>query len=155
MQITRESDYAISCILYMATEPEKTYFISELAKPHYLPESFLAKILQKLSKSGFVKSIRGIKGGFLLAKKPKEISLFDVVESIEGSIAINMCTIDAGSCAVCADCPVHPVWVEIKNDVENKLRMYDFETLSGQLMAKGKVTFSELAATLQGELIGT
>ncbi|MBF0565230.1 MAG: Rrf2 family transcriptional regulator [Nitrospirae bacterium] len=142
MQITRETDYAISCILYMAKEPEKTYIVSELAKPHYLPESFLAKILQKLVKSGFVKSIRGMKGGFLLAKKPNEISLLDVVESIEGTIAINMCNIDDSKCAVCADCPVHPVWAEIKSDVESKLRMYDFETLSArrELMAKAKVS---------------
>jgi Rrf2 family protein len=141
MQITRETDYAISCILFMAIDPERTYAVAEIAKPHYIPESFLAKILQKLVKAGFVKSTRGMKGGFLLAKKPKEISLLDVVETIEGAITINTCAADADKCSMSDTCPVYPVWVEVKNGVEERLKQYDFETLvtGKSYMTKGVI----------------
>lgn len=129
MQITREADYAMSCILYMAREPEKVFVISEIAKPQYIPESFLAKILQKLVRGGLVKSMRGMKGGFSLAKKPKEINMLDVIESVEGSLAMNVCVKDKSKCNLSNSCPTYTIWVEIRDEVEKKLRQHNFEQL--------------------------
>lgn len=134
MQITREADYAITCILFMSQEPEKVFVISEIAKPQMIPESFLAKILQKLVRSGLVKSIRGIKGGFLLAKMPGAINLLDVIEAVEGSLAMNICIKNKEKCSLSTSCPVYATWVEIKDEVENKLRSCTFQQLIGKSM---------------------
>lgn len=129
MQITRETDYAIRCVLHLSYSPDKVTMVDEIAKERKIPKSFLAKILQKLARAKIVKSFRGIKGGFRLAKKPREITLLDVIEVIEGPVAMNKCAINKKICSLSNSCSVHPVWVEIRKDVEKRLRQQNFEKL--------------------------
>lgn len=128
--ITRKTDYAIRCVLHLAESPEEVVMISEIAKQRNIPTSFLAKILQRLARAGIVKSLRGVKGGFTLAKKPVDISLLDVVEAIEGSVAMNICAVDKKMCGLSSTCSVHPVWVELRKDVEDRLRQWSFARLA-------------------------
>lgn len=129
MQITREADYAIRCILYLSESRGKVTMVDEIAKSKNIPRSFLAKILQKLAKAGIVRSFRGVKGGFQLAKKPEEVSLLDIINTIDGPVAMNRCTIDKRICRFSNECPVHRVWVELRKEVEDRLRKIDFEKL--------------------------
>lgn len=129
MQITRQTDYAVRCVLYLSKEYDRMASVSEISKHMHIPKSFLAKILQGLVKAGIVESSRGIKGGFQLAKGPKEISLLDVIEAIEGPVAMNRCAIDKRLCNLSNTCSVHPVWIEIRKEVEKRLRHYSFEKL--------------------------
>jgi Rrf2 family protein len=85
-----------------------------------------------LAKAGIVRSTRGVKGGFALAKKPAEISLLNVVEAIDGPVAMNICAVDKKNCCSSTTCAVHPVWVEIRGDVENKLSMWNFAKLAAE-----------------------
>ena len=83
MLITRASEYAIlSLILLSKTdEPQDSETLShELS----IPKSFLAKILQALAKSGILNSFKGVNGGFVLALKPKDISMLDIISCVEG-----------------------------------------------------------------------
>lgn len=130
MKITSQSDYAIRCILYMAKKPEKIYTVSELSKIRRVPKSFLAKILQKLSKAGIVISVRGIKGGFKLKRKPEEINLFDVIIAIEKNIALNQCLIDKDFCELIDGCFLHLIWREFNEDLINKLKNMNFALLA-------------------------
>jgi len=129
MRITRETDYAIRCILYLSEMPDKVAIAGEIAEAMKIPKSFLAKILQKLTKADLVKSFRGVKGGVRLAKKPEEISLLDVIETIEGDVGMNVCAVNEGACDQSKECSVHPVWIEIRKAVENILKRYNFENL--------------------------
>ena len=88
MQITREGDYGIRSVLYLARQPfKKISFVTEIAEENKIPRSFLAKILQKMVKAKIVRSYRGVKGGFSLSKPAREISILDVLEAIEGKLA--------------------------------------------------------------------
>jgi Rrf2 family protein len=129
MQITRETDYAIRCILYLSESPDEVAMVDEIARAKTIPKSFLAKILQKLTRANIVKSYRGVKGGFQLAKKPVDVSLLDVIEAIEGSVAMNICAVDKKLCEQSNSCPVHPVWVETRSLLEDRLRRYNFAKL--------------------------
>ncbi|MDI6801779.1 MAG: Rrf2 family transcriptional regulator [Thermodesulfovibrionales bacterium] len=129
MEITRETDYAVRCILHLSESPEEIKMVDGIAKTRLIPKSFLSKILQKLTKSGIVKSYRGVKGGFKLARKPEEISLLDVVEAIDGPVAINRCAVDKRLCDLSSMCVVHPIWVELRKDVENRLKNCNFSEL--------------------------
>lgn len=129
MQITRQTDYAIRCVLYLAEHPDEVKVVDEIAKAKSIPKVFLAKILQKLSKAGIVRSYRGVKGGFELARRPKQISLLDIIEAIEGPVAMNICAIDRRLCNMSNSCSVHPVWVKLRMDTENKLRRYSIDKL--------------------------
>lgn len=132
MQITRETDYALRCVLHLSESPHEITMVDEIARARAIPKSFLAKILQKLTKAKIVKSFRGVKGGFQLAKRPKEINLLDVIEAIEGTVAMNRCAIDKRMCSFSNTCSVHPVWVEMRSIVEDRLRNYSFAKLVGR-----------------------
>jgi Rrf2 family protein len=138
MEITRETDYAIRCVLYLSGKGDSVIMADEISRAMSVPKSFLSKILQKLSKAGVVTSFRGVKGGFRLARKPKQISLLDIIEAIEGPAAMNRCALDASLCNFSGTCTVHPVWVRLRKRVEDYLRKTDFRTLSASPSLKRK-----------------
>jgi Rrf2 family protein len=129
MQITRETDYALRCVNYLVGKTGTVTMVDEIANGMLIPKSFLAKILQKLTRAAIVKSHRGVKGGFELARRPKEITLLDVIEAIEGPVAMNICAIDTRLCGFSKTCSIHPVWIEIKKEVEKILRKKNFEKI--------------------------
>lgn len=118
MQITRETDYALRCVYYLAQRPERVCMVDEIAEAMEVPKSFMAKIARKLGKAGLVIAHRGAGGGFELARKPEAVSIYDVVCAIEGEVALNICTGKEQRCSRSAHCPIHPVWVDLRRDVE-------------------------------------
>jgi Rrf2 family protein len=132
MQITRETDYALRCVNYLVGKTGTVTMVDEISNEMRIPKSFLSKILQKLSRASIVKSHRGVKGGFELARRPKEITLLDVIEAIEGPVAMNICAIDAKLCGFSGTCCIHPVWMEIRKEVEKILKKKNFEKLQNR-----------------------
>ncbi|KAF0145452.1 MAG: BadM/Rrf2 family transcriptional regulator [Nitrospirae bacterium] len=130
MYVTRKADYAIRCVLYMTKNTWRVTSVDEISNAMYVPKSFLAKILQRLMKAGIVSSTRGIKGGFQLAKDPKDINLLEVIEAIQGVSAANICAIDSRLCRLSGRCTVHPIWVKIREKVEKELKKENFEKLA-------------------------
>ncbi len=130
MQITRQADYAIRAVLYLArlgtTQHAAT---SVVAKEQHIPPSFLAKIISQLSIAGLLHTSRGARGGVTLARPPQEISLLDVVEAIDGPILLNQCVGDPGDCIFKGDCPLHPIWLESQEALVTRLRGTTFNTL--------------------------
>ena len=131
MFVTRQADYAIRCVLYLSREDERSASVGEISRAMHVPKSFLAKIVQRLVKSELVRSTRGINGGFQLAKMPKDISLFDVIEAIQGPSAINMCSIDKKKCMRSGTCAIHPVWAKLRRDIEERLKKERFSDFPG------------------------
>jgi Rrf2 family protein len=133
MQITREGDYGIRSVLYLSRQPfKKISFVNEISEEYKIPRSFLAKILQKLVKAKLVRSYRGVKGGFSLAKQARDISMLDVVEAIEGKIYLNLCLMDKKKCNFSRNCPVNPVWAAIQVRFTDMLKKMNFEELARQ-----------------------
>jgi len=130
MYITREADYAVRCVLYLARKVNGITPVNEIAEAMHIPKSFLAKILQRLVKAEIVKSGRGVGGGFSIAKKPESISILDVIKAIQGNAAtINMCALDKRMCLLSNTCSVHPVWVELRGIIERRLQEENFAKL--------------------------
>ncbi|MBI4849347.1 MAG: Rrf2 family transcriptional regulator [Nitrospirae bacterium] len=130
MHITRKVDYAVRCVLFLARNNDRISSVDEISGEMSVPKTFLAKILQRLMKTGIVNSTRGVKGGFQLARGPQEISLLNVVEAIDGAVAMNVCAVDKKMCGFSASCSVHPVWVELREDIRNRLKRWDFAKLA-------------------------
>jgi Rrf2 family protein len=130
MYVTRKADYAIRCVLHLSRQPGAVTSVEDISKAMFVPKTFLAKILQSLMKAGIVTSTRGIKGGFKLAKGPKDVNLLEVIEAIQGPSASNVCAIDKRMCQLSGGCTVHPVWVKIRGMVEKELRKTNFADLS-------------------------
>ena len=130
MQITRQADYAIRAMLFIAKlKPEERASTVNIAKEQHIPTSFLAKIISQLSISGLLHTSRGAKGGVMLAKNPAEISLLDVVESIDGPIALNECSTPDGNCLLESDCPIKSVWCDAQDELVHRLRNTNFANL--------------------------
>jgi Rrf2 family transcriptional regulator, iron-sulfur cluster assembly transcription factor len=112
LQLTRGGEYAVRAMTYMARFPEgHVVSLHDIGRAQEIPESFLAKILQSLVHSGLAMSQRGAHGGFALARPASEITMRDVVESVDGPIALNQCVLWPEDCERNGDCEVHKVWV--------------------------------------------
>lgn len=130
MQLTRQGDYAIRTILVLAeTSQDELVSIKEIASKQEISLHFLNKIVQSLAKSGIVITIRGSQGGIKLSRPPDKISLRDVVEAIEGPIALNICVAHQEGCRRQGFCRVHSVWREAQAALLAKLEGVSFADL--------------------------
>ncbi|HBF41278.1 MAG TPA: Rrf2 family transcriptional regulator [Anaerolineaceae bacterium] len=129
MQITRQADYALRAMLFLARlDSSKRAATNQIADSQKIPPSFLAKIISQLSIAGLIHTSRGARGGVSLARPADEISVLDVVEAIDGPIALNECTLNNDACAFGEKCPIHDVWCESQTELVNRLRTTTFAT---------------------------
>ena len=130
MQITRQADYAVRAVLYLArlgqTERAAT---SQVAQEQHIPPSFLAKIISQLSIAGLLHTSRGARGGVTLAREPQEITLLEVIEAIDGPIMLNECVGESETCTFDEKCPLRSVWCEAQNDLVARLKGTNFAQL--------------------------
>jgi Rrf2 family protein len=130
MQITRQADYAIRAVRYLSKQgSDQRIATSTVAREMKIPPSFLAKIISQLSIAGLLNTSRGARGGVSLAREPKEISILDVVEAIDGPILLNECIGTNKPCVFQDDCLVHPIWAQAQEDLVKRLRSTRFDKL--------------------------
>jgi len=128
MQITRQADYAVRAVLYLAQMgPDRRAATSQIAQEQRIPPSFLAKIVSQLSVAGILQTSRGARGGVSLARTPDQISMLEVVEAIDGPILLNECVADnGGSCQFGDTCPMQPVWCDAQYELVTRLKSTTF-----------------------------
>jgi Rrf2 family protein len=142
LKLTRAADYAIRSMLYIASLPEgRVVLRSEVAEAQKIPPSFMAKILRSLAKAGLLHSSRGVHGGFTLAHPAAEISLLDVVEAVEGPLALTNCVPDPEACEHSANCPANSVWAKVQDQISDVLRSASLEALVSAPRRQGRVVF--------------
>jgi Rrf2 family protein len=134
MQITRQADYAVRAVLHLARNGETRTATSIIAEEQKIPPSFLAKIISQLSIAGLLHTSRGARGGVTLAREPKEITLLEVIEAIDGPIQLNECVGDTGTCSFDDNCPLRPVWCEAQEQLVNRLKGTNF----ADMLVKGQ-----------------
>lgn len=131
MQITRQADYALRAMYYLAKlDPTQRAATSQIAQEQRIPPSFLAKIISQLSIAGLIHTSRGARGGVSLARTPEDISILEVVEAIDGPIMLNECTSSVDACPFGEECPIRPLWCETQNDLVARLKVTTFATFN-------------------------
>ena len=133
MQFTKAAGYGIQGMLHLASisnGKNNEAYVAEIARTRDIPHSFLAKIFQNLSRAGLVRSHRGARGGFSLAKPSEEITVKEIVEAIEGSIVLFHCLGHEGSCDKQDCCSLYPVWKEAQGKMVNVLEGYTLKDLA-------------------------
>ena len=122
MHITLEADYALRIVDTLARSPDrmKAKAISEIA---CVTLRFSLKILRKLTACGIVRSYQGVYGGYELAKPMEEISVYEVLESIDGPLMLNRCVLESGTCNRTPDkkCPYHHWFVRFTDQMRAQL----------------------------------
>lgn len=136
MQITRQADYALRAMLYLAQlEPNQRAATSQIAEEQHIPPSFLAKIISQLSIAGLIHTSRGARGGVSLAHQPEDISILEVVEAIDGPISLNECTENPSACPFGEDCPLRPLWCDTQSELVQRLKKTSFAEFIAQPQA--------------------
>jgi len=134
MQITKAESYGLLGVIYLAGQEDgRRVPLSEIAESQDVPEKFLAKIFQYLTKTGIVKSHRGVKGGFTLARNPKELTFRDVLEAIQGPYHLIMCIPDRKNCQKSDGCPIRVV---MQTAEESLMKVFEKYTIGDMLNGK-------------------
>ena len=127
MQITRQADYALRAMLYLAQlEPSQRAATSQIAIVQKIPPSFLAKIISQLSIAGLIHTSRGARGGVSMARPPESISVLEVVEAIDGPLTLNECSYEKDACPFGDNCPLRPLWCDTQSELVTRLRNTKF-----------------------------
>lgn len=144
MQLTRAADYAVRAMIQLASVPPgKRLSSAELADVCDVSETFLAKVLQKLVSRALVISYRGQGGGFQLGLPAGDITLLEIVESIDGPFALNCCLNPAERCERDGWCAAHKVWAEAQSRMREVLvratldRLAQESTITRNAIRKG------------------
>jgi Rrf2 family transcriptional regulator, iron-sulfur cluster assembly transcription factor len=119
---SRQCEYALQAVLYLALRPEgEMTSIKELTGRLKIPYHFLAKILQDLSRKGLLSSQKGPTGGFALAMPAKEITLFHIVEAVDGADFTRTCVLGFAECSGASPCAVHDTWGGLRDSIYSML----------------------------------
>jgi Rrf2 family protein len=115
MKLSRESEYGIQGLIHLAQQPKGIVMqLAAIAEAQGLPQSFLAKIFQKFTQYGLVRSFRGATRGYSLNRPASEISLREVLEAIEGPGLFERCIFWSDRCGEDNPCMLHDGWKQIK-----------------------------------------
>lgn len=130
MHITLEADYAVRIVGCLA-EAGRRMDAKSISEQTCVTLRFALKILRKLTASGIIKSFKGAQGGYELTKSPKEISLKDIIETVEGRYYLSRCLSGDYGCSrgMSGKCSYQQAFDEISADVEKKLASYTFDIL--------------------------
>jgi Rrf2 family protein len=137
MQVTRAVDYGLRALLLMSRQPVGArFFLQDLAKDGGLPRNYLVKVLKSLACAEIVRSHRGIKGGFSLGRAPRQISLRQVFEAIDGPVTVMHCLPDPGSCSYSGKCAAEVFFGQLRQSILTNL---EAQTLQDLLDLQAKI----------------
>jgi Rrf2 family cysteine metabolism transcriptional repressor len=118
MKISTKIRYGARAMLELAYHyGEGPIELKEIAKRENISLKYLEQVINPLRAAGLVKSIRGAKGGYSLAKPPSEICLYDVVETLEGPLNLLECLRDSKVCQKVPSCVTRDIWQEVSEAI--------------------------------------
>ena len=122
LRVTKLTDYATVVLTVLAARPEQVLSATELAEAAGLEATTVAKLLKPLAQAGLVIGLRGVNGGYRLARSADAITLIEVVQAMEGPLAITECSQDHSNCGIAHQCGVRTQWRLINDVLADALR---------------------------------
>ncbi|MFM7774083.1 MAG: RrF2 family transcriptional regulator [Candidatus Kapaibacterium sp.] len=156
MIFSRASEYAIQAMLYLAkrtvSEGKKVVQTREIADAHGIPYHFLAKIVQDLAKADLIISLKGPNGGIGLAHSASNITVLEIVRSVDNIQYVTDCVVGYDKCNSENPCPLHHDWEKIREIIFNLIRekkladlIDDTEFVNGRLLRVRNVSADKTA----------
>jgi Rrf2 family cysteine metabolism transcriptional repressor len=122
MKLSTRTRYAVRAIIELAqNDSDKPLQLKIIAQRQEISVKYLEQLMAVLRSAGFVRSIRGSKGGYVLAKAPNQIKLNDVMHRLEGSVATVECVENENYCSRSADCAARYLWMQVEQAIDNVL----------------------------------
>jgi len=137
MRLSTRFRYAARAMTELATVyPDATVSIKELAHHQQVSAKYLEHIFAVLRSSDLIVAVRGMQGGYGLARPPSEITLLDIFEAIEGKFVLVDCINSKNTCTMIATCPTRDTWSEIRDAVVAILNRTTIHDLMERLLRK-------------------
>lgn len=121
MKLSTRGKYGLYAMYYLALHegegPQTLQSISTVG----VPKQYLEQLLGNLRRAGLVSTVRGAQGGYQIAERPQNISLRDIIDSVEGPIELSECASAQESCRKSSTCPVRWVWQRVTDSINHEL----------------------------------
>ncbi|MCL5408532.1 MAG: Rrf2 family transcriptional regulator [Candidatus Omnitrophica bacterium] len=127
--ITRDTDYAVRALCFMAINEEEIMPVDKLVEELKIPRPFLRKIMQMLNKKGILHSYKGKGGGFALSVSPDRIFLTDLIEVFQGPLKLNECIFKKNICPNINTCPLKKRIDKIEDYIKTQLQSISLHSL--------------------------
>jgi Rrf2 family protein len=123
LKLTKKADYGLMAMKFLAEQPESPALSAkDIADTYGIPSQLLAKILQRLTKTGLLKSHAGMNGGYALSRDPRQISAFEVIHAIDGPLFITSCTKGAKGCDLTPSCTIKEPLARVNETIVGVLK---------------------------------
>jgi Rrf2 family protein len=136
VRITTLAEYGVICALHLARRAEEGPITGrEIAELERLPVDYVEQILLRLRRAGLVRSTRGARGGYDLARSPNDVSIRDVIEASESTTFDLHCVshpVGEERCSSSHDCSIRPVWMLLQRKIDDVLGAVHLSDLLGQ-----------------------
>ena len=122
LRLSKKADYALMAMKHLAVHSDASSASArEIAEAYDIPLELMAKVLQRLAKSGLVRSLQGTRGGYRLARATAQISVADIIQAIDGPLTVTACSTESENCGQYSKCSVRdPLW-KIKDRIISAL----------------------------------
>lgn len=132
LRLTKLADYGILLMTQLAQAPDCRLTASDLADRTHVPLPTVSKILQMLLHQGLLESLRGANGGYRLAHAAGDITVRDIIRTLEGPIALTECNLESCVCEQEPYCSISGNWQRLNEAVLNALETISLADMSGQ-----------------------
>ena len=139
LKLTKKADYGLMALKYLAEHPETPALSAkDIADAYGIPAQLLAKILQRLTKVGLLRSHAGMNGGYALARDARQISAFEVIHAIDGPLFITSCTKGAKACELTPNCTIKEPLARVNSTIAGVLKSISIHDLAEQEPPAGR-----------------
>ena len=130
MKISTKGRYGLRILIDLALhESEKPRLIRDIAESQQISEKYISRLIVELRRARLVRSVRGANGGYFLAKSPKEITLLEILETMEGTISIVDCVLAPETCPRVSHCSTRNIWEKLNSGIRELMRNITFEEI--------------------------
>ncbi len=130
MKISTKGRYGLRILLDLALHnSDAPRLIRDIAESQQISEKYISRLIVDLRRAGLVRSIRGAKGGFRLARNPEEVTLLEVVEVMEGALSIVDCVRKPEKCDRFGNCATRDIWEGLNNDIRECMKKITLQNI--------------------------
>src|SRR6202789_4648181 len=123
LRLTKKADYGLMALKFLAERPEMPSLSAmDIAEAYRIPPQLLAKILQRLTKTGLLRSHAGTNGGYALSRRPEEINAFEVIGAIDGPLFITSCATGPRGCDLTDSCTIKAPLRKVNESISDVLK---------------------------------
>ena len=141
MKISTKGRYGLRILIDLAThDSSKPRLVRDIAESQQISEKYISRLIIDLRRARLVRSVRGMKGGFFLARSPREITLLEIIETMEGTLSIVDCVMAPEKCALNTNCTARNIWQRLNSGIRELMRGITFEDILAEYN-KGKPSF--------------